>query len=116
MQMRTLFFGKTAQSWVIHRGYKHQCGVGFDPGLSEFLFDARRVFANIGSKGPDRADLLLAHEYIIARLGIRVCLRAKTCLRDNEHHVSSATNAVPAWSCVQKVPSLTSASGIALKT
>ncbi len=79
MQERDLRFGKAVKRVVILRGCIHQCVVGFDPGLAEFFLDARGVLANIGSKGPERAELFLTHDDIIARL--RVCESAPAKMR-----------------------------------
>src|SRR3977135_133006 len=87
MQERDLRFGKAVERVVILRGCIHQCGVGFDPGLAEFLLDARGVLANIGSKGPERAELFLTHNDIIPRLRVCESAPAKMRLTGNGCHV-----------------------------
>ena len=41
LQTRALCFGKAIQTLEVHRGGKHQCGVGLYPRFAELSFDAR---------------------------------------------------------------------------
>ena len=67
MQARNFGFGKAVKRVVILRGSIHQCRVGLDPSLAQFLLNTRSILANIARKTPQCANLFFTHANSLAR-------------------------------------------------